>query len=233
MCSFLRAALLAAAIASPLLATSDAAADLPPPDGEKYVEFAVVIENLAAFPDMVVVAYPWSMSSGAPTTEHARAEDGKPLGVGRRSPQPKLWAIAKADYEAFSATYKATHSYEDPALEALFKSDKVKECNAVVTPSHQLPESDPRDTIIQSFRAEAVAKDACRMVAIAAKPGEAGATSDGVPGAPGSATPPSGGGCAACTTSAQARTGGVEKHAGFAAVLTFAVGVSLVLRRRR
>lgn len=161
-------AVTAAVMLSSLLASlhaTPASADLPPPDGVKFVDFAIAVENLAAFPDVVVVAYPWSLSNGAPTTEHAVLKDGQPLEIGRRSPTPKLWAVKKADYEAFAASHKPTHEYQDGPLEAFFKSGKAIACDASVEPDHQLPESDARDRIVQAFRADAIDATRCQLVA--------------------------------------------------------------------
>lgn len=230
-------AVTAAVMLSSLLASlhaTPASADLPPPDGVKFVDFAIAVENLAAFPDVVVVAYPWSLSNGAPTTEHAVLKDGQPLEIGRRSPTPKLWAVKKADYEAFAASHKPTHEYQDGPLEAFFKSGKAIACDASVEPDHQLPESDARDRIVQAFRADAIDATRCQLVAT----GDRKATAASAPPAPatdGEALPPENapaagaGGCAGCAVSPR----GAERALGFSAMAAAVIGVFLRRRPRR
>jgi len=240
---------LAASLAVTSLFATTASADLPPPAGTKFVDFAVSLENLAAFPEMVIVAYPWSTSNGAPTTEHAALKDGKPLDIGRRSSTPKLWAIAKTDYEAFLSKYKPTGSFEDPALEELFKSDKVRACSGEIARESQLPDSDPRDRIVQSFRVEAVDKTRCTLVASTSKandgsskkggsaePSASGAGDRGAGDRGASAPAPSGepaapgkGGCAGCATSSAEG----DRAGGFIAMAVAVFGGLIATRRRR
>jgi len=160
-----RSLVAATILAATGIAASPAAADLPPPPGVRRVPFQIRVEGLAAFPDMVIVAYPYSLSNGAPTTEHALLKDGEPTGLGRRSPTPKLWAVKKSDYEAFAATYKPTRSFEDAPLDAFFKSGKALDCGVTISPVHQLPIADPRAEATQSFHADAVSATQCKLTA--------------------------------------------------------------------
>jgi hypothetical protein len=207
------------------------------------VSFEVRVEGLTAFPEMVLVVYPYSLSDGAPTTEHAVLRDGEPLPVGRRSATPKLWAVKKADYEAFAASYKPTFSSSDPALEAFFATGKARDCGATIQPVFELPFADPRGSAVQSFHADAIDPARCqltqappphpaptdtgeRATPVAAPPdapheGNAGAGTDG----PSRTT---GGGCAGCSTETQEG----ERWIGAAAVAICLLGVAAARRRR-
>src|SRR5262245_26939659 len=70
-----------------------ASADLPPPDGKKFVGFAFRVENMKAFPEYVLVAYPCSDSNGAPMMEAKIVSDGASVSVGRRGGQPELYRM--------------------------------------------------------------------------------------------------------------------------------------------
>lgn len=220
--------------------SASAHADLGPPPGMRRVSFEVRVEGLAAFPEMVVVVYPWSLSNGAPSVEHAVLRDGQPLEVGRRSATPKLWAVKKSDYDAFAASYKPTHSSTDPALEAFFASGKARDCGATVQPVFELPFADPRGAAVQSFKADAI--DASRCLLTAAPPPHPAPTDNGQratpvappPDAPregnaGPTDPPKapGGGCAGCSVDA----GAGDRWVGVAAAVCL-LGVAATRRRR-
>jgi len=148
-----------------------ARADAPPPDGQKYVGFALSVDGLAATPDHVVVAYPWSLSSGAPTYEHAVLTEGTPLRIGRRSPDVVLWAVPKAAWEAFEKTLPPAGD-EDArraALAAFFAGPTAVRCN--LAPEHvwTLPTSDPRDVVEDRLAVEAIDATTCRLARVAMK----------------------------------------------------------------
>lgn len=156
---------LACAIAALALA-SHARADAPPPDGKKYVDFRFTVENLAAFPDYVMLAYPTSLSNGAPTYELSLVEEGKPVGLGRRSETPKLYAVKKADFETFRASYKPENDRsKDPALEAFLASDKAVACDQSPSRVGVLPASDARNTVDQTLRVVSIAPGSCHLEA--------------------------------------------------------------------
>ncbi|MEJ7731829.1 MAG: hypothetical protein WKG00_21795 [Polyangiaceae bacterium] len=226
-----------------LALAAPARADLGPPPGKRRVQFEVRVEGLTAFPDMVIAVYPYSLSDGAPTTEHAVLRDGQPLPVGRRSATPKLWAVKKSDYEAFAASYKPTQSAGDPALEAFFASGKARDCGANIQPVFELPFADPRGSAVQSFHADAIDASRCQLTPAAPPhpvptdtgeratpvtpppdaPGE-GNASAGTDGPPGT----TGGGCAGCSAEASA----ADRSIGGAAVAIWLLGVAVARRRR-
>lgn len=214
-----------------------ARADLPPPDGKKFVSYGFVVENTKAFPDYVVLAYPWSMSNGAPTKEHALVEDGKPVRLGRRSSAPKLYAMKRAEYETWKASYKPTHEFDDPALEALFTGKQVVPCGVELSPTTMIDKSDPRDEVVDAVRVELIAAGSCRAVmaktAAPVAPAPRVASSEATPTTPASAqapaTPnaePKPKGCGACEVEPSAGRGLL----GFPAL---ALGALLWRRRRR
>jgi hypothetical protein len=180
-----RTASLVIAFALAALASTPARADLPPPDGQKFVSYAFRVEGLAAFPEHVLLAFPWSLSSGRPTEEHAVVEDKKPLSVGRRSGAPKLYSMKRSDYDAWKVSYKPpSDNYEDPELKALFVSHKVRVCDAAPSVRHVLSTDDSRSEVVEVIRAVAIDDARCDLdaPAAAAEP----------------ATSPKAGGCAGC-----------------------------------
>ncbi len=160
-------AVVAAALAALALARP-AAADLPPPDGVKRVSYGFTVSNLAAFPGHVLTVFPRSMRHGMPKVDHAVVKDGERVEVGPRGAPPRLFAVKKADYDVFNAGYKPTETYEDPPLEAFFKSSKVVLCDAELDVRTEIPEGDPRDRVSEAFRAVAIDDGRCHLIAAGA-----------------------------------------------------------------
>ncbi len=224
------------------LAAAEARADLPPPDGKKFVEYAFQVQGVSAQKDWVLLAFPYSASNGRPTEEYAELAEGTPVSVGRRGGLPKLYAMKLADYDAFKKGYKPPQdNFEDPALRALFSSDKVVRCDGAPGPTHQLPTTDRRDKIVETLKLVSVDAKACRVVAADAAtpvststPTAAPATDPSAGASPtdvASAAPvassdptPKSGGCAGCSMD------GVERKSG---ALVVGLGVlALVIARR-
>lgn len=208
-----------------------ARADLPPPDGQKFVSYGFSVANVKSFPDYVLLAFPWSLSNGAPTKEHALVEEGKTVRVGRRSQTPKLYAMKRAEYEKWKASYQPTHEYQDPALDALFSGKQVIPCGIELTPKTMIEKSDPREEVVEALRVESIDAAACRVVlAGAAAPAktESPTTTPATPVTPASSPAPSAEpkprGCGACEVS----TG----SSGFTAWPALALGLLLWRRRR-
>lgn len=196
-----------------------ARADIPPDDGTRFAGYGFRVDNLEAFPEFVVLAYPWSLSNGSPTTEVVEVKAGEVVGVGRRSDTPMLYAMGKADYAAWQAENKDLYREYDPRLDELFKSGKVRGCGATVQHRHYVP-MEVQGDILDVFTAEAIDAGQCRIVAVKAKTEETVAAKQG-PGSP--EAPPPAPAAAGCTVAASA--GGVGG-------VMFAV-VLLGLRRRR
>ncbi len=146
---------------------STAHADAPPPDGKKYVGYAFRIQGLSAFPDHVLVAWPWSLSNGAPTREYAVLTDDTPLRVGRRSPTVKLYAVGKGAWEAF---VKAELNNAQPdsdaqvsALNAFLVSPNAAACNENPDDIHVISDSDPRSVVEDVYAAKALSASSCEL----------------------------------------------------------------------
>ena len=194
--------------------------DVPPDDGQKYVSYAFRVEKLASFPDYVMLAYPWSLSNGAPTREHTRVEAGKNVYVGRRSDDPRLYAMKRADYAKWLEGYTATGEYgNDPALEALFAGPKVVRCQgAKPSPRFEVSDSYPREEVLDVLKVVQMDASGCRVEASAAASSEAAANQAKSPNT-------SKGGCAGCSVPDSTRPSGP-------AWASVALGL-LALRRRR
>lgn len=211
----MRPLLLGLCLALASLPAADARADVPPPDGRKYVGFAIRVEGASKFPGYALLAYPWSLSNGAPTWEAGELVDGEALDVGRRSPTPKLWAVPRARWAAFLQQKGARAAKED--LEAFFATAVA--CDAAVQQQHELPSSDPRTTVVQSFVVSAIDEKSCRLGA----PGAPQPASSGSPAEP-RPTPepqPRSGGCAGCSVATEPQQ----------AVATLALALALLARR--
>jgi len=161
-----------------------ARADLPPPDGKKFVSYGFSVANLKSFPDYVLLAYPWSLSNGAPTKEHALVEEGKTVKMGRRSQTPKLWAMKRAEYEKWKASYQPTHEYQDPALDALFSGKQVIPCGIDLSPKTMIEKSDPRDEVVDALNVESIDASSCRVVLAGAAPAAKTGEPTAVPATP-------------------------------------------------
>jgi hypothetical protein len=148
-----------------VLFAGPARADLPPPDGLRFVGFAFRVDGGAKFPDHVLLAYPASDSNGAPQMDYKEVPDGAEVSLGRRGGAPWLYAMKRADYEAWKASYKPTGGYEDPALKALFEGDRVRRCDAQVMPVNTLPTDSPETRVLHTFRVEAIDAGRCHIVA--------------------------------------------------------------------
>lgn len=144
--------------------------DLPPPADKKFVGYGFRVDNTNAFPDYVLLAFPWSLSNGAPTKEHALVEEGKTVSLGRRSSPPELYVMKRAEYETWKAGYKPTMEYQDPALDALFASKQVVRCDVKLSPEFLLAKDDPRSQVVEAFRAEVMDATTCRIAKVDAKP---------------------------------------------------------------
>jgi hypothetical protein len=192
-----------------LAAASSARADLPPPDGTKFVGFAFKVDNLASFKDFALLAYPCGTSDGRPTAEMAELAEGTPVPVGRRGGNCKLYAMPRADLDAWK---KGVTGNREEAMDALFKSAKVRACTGAPDIVHTLPTSDPRSTVIQTLHVAQLDAAACSITPVAnASAGSA-------------ETPPVNRGCAGCSVPTRPLRWGAV-----AAALAL---VALALRRR-
>lgn len=186
-----------------------ARADLPPPTGTKFVGYAFTVTGQSKHADWVVLAYPVSLSNGRPTAELAVLEDGVAQELGRRSGVPKIYAMKRADFDAWKAGYQPNieDPFKDPAVEALLGSGKALPCDLGPSPDFTLPDSDPRDAIKEAFAVAKLDATGCHLE----KPGAGGDKTDpnGATPATDPAAPPAqprSRGCAGCTLGAEAPT---------------------------
>ncbi len=151
-----------------------ARADAPPPAGKKRVGYGFVVENLAAFPDHVLLIYPWSLSNGAPTREYTQIEEGVRVGVGRRvSGTPKVHAMRRAAYEEWKQGYTPVADHfdeDDAALEALFAREDVVECSVSLNPRHTVSRLSSADKVEDRFRAERIDDERCTLSLVSSSP---------------------------------------------------------------
>jgi MYXO-CTERM domain-containing protein len=153
-------------------------ADLPPPGGEKFVDYSFVVTGLAVSPDRVFFAFPCGTSNGTPYKEHVKLEEGVPVRVGRRGGDCTIYSMAKGEYEAWAKDYKPTQSVQDPALDAL--AAKALKCTGAPALVFTLPTSDPRNAVQETLELKTSTATSCVLVSKGI-PGEngGGATSGG------------------------------------------------------
>jgi hypothetical protein len=221
-----------------------ARADLPPPAGKKQVSYSFEVKGLSASSDWVLLAHPYVDMSGDSSRRFAKVEDGKRMRVDRRNGSPKLYAMKKQAYEQWLAKYKpASNPMEDPAVEALFKSDQVVACNRNPEVVTLLDSKDPRSEVVEAFLAKTLDAKSCvlDLDTAAATPASAAPTAAPPPTATESAAPvaslapapiapappqapkPSGG-CSGCA---------VPDHGGSRADALWLLAALPLLRRRR
>jgi MYXO-CTERM domain-containing protein len=207
-------------IAGALLALASLArADLPPPDGTKFVGFAFQVDNLGSFKDFALLAFPCGSSNGAPIAEMAELKEGTPVSVGRRGGDCKLYSMPRADFDAWR---KGVPDNKGEAVEALFAGPKVRACKGGPQMVSTLPTSDPRDTVTQTIHVSQLDATACVISAVGAG---AGTTPAAKASAGASETPPVNRGCAGCAV-----PGAPAGSGALAAALSL---LALALRRRR
>lgn len=217
--------------------TVPAAADLPPPEGTKFVDYQFKLEGADAQKDWVVFAYPYSTSNGAPTREYTVVSDGKPVTVGRRSPSPKLYAMPRSAHETWAKGYDEEKDDNSAVLDALVKRPDVLECRGAPSPRYQLPKEDKRDSIVETLKVVKLGKDGCEVTTHLAAPDPAPSpapapaptpTADPTPSPsdnPTSPTPKSGG-CGSCGV-------GTSSNSPSAAWSALLLAGALLTRRRR
>jgi MYXO-CTERM domain-containing protein len=117
----------------------DARADIVEPNTHR-VEYSFSIENAKDYPDWVFLAYPYSMSFGAPTTETTRVTE-LPSQIGRWQ-EPTIYAMKKKDFESERPT-----SLLGDDLEPLFKSKKVLASKVKILAVHRAHDDSPVEAI--------------------------------------------------------------------------------------
>jgi hypothetical protein len=230
-----------ALIAAPLFAALPAHADVPPPEGTKFVSFAYAVDGLEAHPDFVLLGYPSSATNGRPMDEYA--ELGKqPTTLGRRGGSPAIYAVKRSDYDAWKATLGPLGPdaplVDNPTFKAFFTSDKVVRCDESPKPSFALPSSDPRDEVVERFRVVSVSATGCDLERVAADATGSSASGGEFASPPADATAsdpsapsaaPTHGGCAGCALAGEAQEGGL---AALVAAISLAFGLASRRARR-
>jgi hypothetical protein len=176
------------------LCAAPARADVAPPSGVKYVGYAFTVDNLEAFADFAMVAYPCSGSSGVPMAELVELAPGRDVAVGRRGGSCKLYGLPKAELAAWrKANPDPGRGTTNPAADALVA--KAKACSGGPTPVLSLPSSDPRKIVTETLRVTKLDAEGCTVVASTSA--AAGGAAQG-PAAPPPEPPPKPRGCGGC-----------------------------------
>lgn len=138
------------AVAALLLTSGSAQADLPPPDGTRFVGYEFVVTGTTASKDDAFFAYPCGSSSGAPILDYRVVEEGKPIGVGRRGGTCEIYRIGKDKLAAFASKRTAPPGGgRDPELEAF--AGGARKCAGSPSLKFTLPASDTRSEIRETY----------------------------------------------------------------------------------
>ncbi len=157
----MRSLLLSAFVLGTMAITTTAKADVPPPDGQRFVDYAFTVRGLAAAPEQVVFAYPCSTSAGVPIAQHRVLQDGKAELVGRRGGECRLYTIKKATYDEWAKTYEPTNAFEDPALEQL--EAKALLCAGAPRPTFVVTNDDARNRIEEDLEVKTLTETSCEI----------------------------------------------------------------------
>ncbi|MCC6622495.1 MAG: hypothetical protein IT385_14620 [Deltaproteobacteria bacterium] len=153
------AAVFALSLTAPL-----ARADEPPADGLKYASNTFKVTGLAKFPEHVVVAFPWSLSNGAPTREHVVMKEGEAVHIGRRSPAITLWAVKKTAWDAFAkAELGQDEDANAAALTEFLKAPNAVACDARPERVGTISKDDPREVIEHELVVKSIGDAACDL----------------------------------------------------------------------
>jgi hypothetical protein len=138
------------------------------------------VTGLADAKDFALVSFPCSESNGKPMAEMVVLNEGMPVPVGRRGGGCPVYAIAKADLDAWQ---KKNPMNVGPDVEALFKSAQVHRCSGGPSPNFSLPRSDPRDEVSENLRVSKLDAKGCVLVSadIASPPPTSQPTSNPTP----------------------------------------------------
>jgi MYXO-CTERM domain-containing protein len=196
-----------------------ARADIPPPDGRKFVDFAFTVQGLAQRKDFALVGYPCSSDGAGPAVAAMVViQEGVPVEIGRRGGACKVFSIARADLDAFRKDFPGDMGGE---VDALFASSKVHECSGAPAVITTIAASDPRDRVVQALRVAKLDATGCALAA-----------ADGAPSTPPRGTdppstnpPPGKSGCAGCSVP--------REPLGLGSIAAMTALVAFALRRRR
>lgn len=211
-----------------------AKADLPPPDGTKFVGYAFKVTGVSIAPDRVLFAQPCSESSGVPMAHLAKIEEGRAISVGRRGGTCTIYNIAKSRYDEFAQTYKPSKDTQDAPAAAL--AAEAKKCEGGPTIQNTLPSKDPRSAVEETLTVVKLDATNCVLkstgigggVPAATTASSASSSSSASASSPSSSSPPApGGGKSGC-----ALTPAAAIAADGAALFAVAAG-ALALRRGR
>lgn len=215
-----------------LLRASAASADLPPPDGTKFVGYELVVKGVPAG-ETALLAFPCSSSNGVPETDAKRLVDGTPVAVGRRGGNCKLYAAKAAEWEALAATKYEDRGSRTKALQAFF--EKATPCSgASPTMASTLPKTDPRTVVRETLEVKELTPTACRLALgkTEATPSPAAASASAAPSSAAAATVPTSGGAPPARTGGCAAAPASSGSTSSALVTALAV-LALRARRRR
>lgn len=210
------------ALVSALLVARPSRADVSEP-GTRRVTYGFRVDNVKAFPDYVLLAFPWSLSNGVPSEEFTEVNDGATIEVGSRvSGTPEIYAVKRDDYAAWLATNPPKSArFESPELRQFFASGKAMKCTAKLNPVFSVAEHSDAENVVEVLRAEAIGPTGCALKATSPA---RDATTVRTP----SPAPAGHGGCAGCAVIETPR-----QRAYLLVATAAALGAAALFRRQR
>ena len=129
------------------------------------VRYSVVVDGLAAFPDHVVVVYPWSNSNTESLDELVQLMDGQPLSFGRGTKgAPAFYALKRSVLQAWAETPPRD-------VQALLASGQ--RCSGAISPRFAATSEPPSD-IVDVFTLVSIDEQGCEIVGVADSSGSTG-----------------------------------------------------------
>ena len=119
------------------------------------VRYSVVVDGLAAFPEHVVVVYPWSNSNTESMDELVQLMDGRPLSFGRGTAGvPGFYALKRSALQSWAETPPRD-------VQALLASGQ--RCSGDISPRFAAT-SDPPGDIVDAFTLMSIDEQGCEIV---------------------------------------------------------------------
>jgi hypothetical protein len=129
-------------------------ADVPPPDGRRFVGFGLKVSSLEAMPPTHrLVLFPIDLSNGAPMPEYRVVDEGDEIALGRRTGLVGFYAVPAAEVEGTSLRGIPPGASID-VLEAYFESARVARADLELRPVGTVDSASPVRAITHGFAVE-------------------------------------------------------------------------------
>ena len=140
-----------------------ALADVAPPPGWRRVSYGFRVDNAAAFPGWVILAFPCNGSSGRPYQSGTLISGDALVSPGRRGGGCAMYAMQRGPWEAWRKAHPAPRGYDDDQELAKFvASGGLTRCTGGPRPHHEGRDTDPA-SITEVVHIAALAPGQCTL----------------------------------------------------------------------